>query len=92
MSETFSPSSAHGAAQVARPSKTSSGFVEDEKSPLDLETDDGRCNQTIKLLLDPVVGQIGQDAVLPDAVRHIFCQEAVLPWKVFQQISIFRYF
>ena len=38
-------------------------------------------------LLDPVVGQVRQDAVLPDAVCHIFCQEAVLRWKIWESQS-----
>ena len=31
-------------------------------------------------LLDPVVGQIGQDGVLSDTVSHVFGKKAVLGW------------
>ena len=80
MSDTLSPASAFAADHVDFPRRTSSGSVEEEKIPLDLKLDVVSELEMMLDLLDPVVGQIGQDGVLSDTVSHVFGKEAVLSW------------
>ena len=80
MSDTFSPTSAFAADHVDLPRRTSSGLVEEEKIPLDLKLDVVSKQEMMFDLLDPVVGQIGQDGVLSYTVSHVFGKEAVLSW------------
>ena len=53
-------------------------MVEEEKIPLDLKLDVVSELEMMLDLLDPVVGQIGQDGVLSNTVSHVFGKEAVL--------------
>ena len=80
MSDTLSPTSAFAADHVVLPRRTSSGSVEEEKIPLDLKLDVVSELEMVLDLLDPVVGQIGQDGVLSDTVSHVFGKETVLSW------------
>ena len=80
MSDTLSPTSVFASDHVVLPRRTSSGSVEEEKSPLDLKLDVVSEQEMVLDLLDPVVGQIGQDGVLSYTVSHVFGKKAVLSW------------